>query len=40
MKNSDKEEILKIWLEENIKSHYFIDNSYWENNKQIVENEY
>ncbi|RBQ22878.1 hypothetical protein ALNOE001_14640 [Candidatus Methanobinarius endosymbioticus] len=38
MENIDQ--IIKIWLECNIKSHYFISEDYWRSNKESILNEY
>lgn len=36
----DKNEVMKIWLDCNIKAHYFIPKEYWENHYEQVEREY
>lgn len=36
MKIEDINEIMKIWLDTNLKSHYFISESYWKNNYSKV----
>lgn len=34
----DLDEVMNIWLETNIKTHTFVDKSYWENNFDDVKN--
>ena len=36
MKIEDINEIMKIWLDTNLKAHYFISESYWKNNYSKV----
>ena len=36
---TDIDEVMNIWLNTNIKSHKFIDKTYWENNFESVKNE-
>ena len=33
---NDLDRVMKIWLESNIKSHHFIDESYWQGNYDLV----
>lgn len=35
-KNEDIDSVMEIWLGENIKSHYFVDEKYWKNNYDLV----
>ncbi|MDD4555870.1 MAG: N-acetyltransferase [Alphaproteobacteria bacterium] len=35
-KPEDLEEIMKIWLETNLKAHHFVDSDYWKNNFNFV----
>lgn len=37
-KNEDRDTIMKIWKEENINTHNFIDKKYWEDNYEYVKN--
>lgn len=32
------DDIMKIWIEENINAHYFISKDYWEKNYNYVKN--
>ncbi|WP_025161530.1 N-acetyltransferase [Paraclostridium bifermentans] len=40
LKNVDIEKIMDIWLVSTIKAHDFISKEYWQNNYNIVKNEY
>ncbi len=34
------DDVMKIWLDENISAHDFISKTYWQNNYDLVKNEY
>ncbi len=38
LNNADLDEVIKIWLNENIKTHFFISPEYWKSNETTVKN--
>ena len=38
LNNTDLDEVIKIWLNENIKTHFFISPEYWKSNETTVKN--
>lgn len=40
MRESDLEQIMKLWLKTTVSAHYFISQEYWLDNYDLVKNEY